>query len=370
MSEIVTHLNDLEAKINETWRLLDIPSQEKELADLETKMQAPDFWQDPKNAGNIGRRHEELRADIEMWKTLHAEVQTLQDTARSLQEVPDEEMATLIDMQTNELLTKYQTLEFQILMSGRHDKKGAIISVHAGSGGTEAQDWAEMLRRMLMRYAEKKGWQATLLDETIGEVAGIKSSTIRIQGRYAYGHLKSEHGTHRLVRISPFDAEGMRHTSFAGIDVIPDLDASDSVVIDPKELRIDTFMAGGKGGQSVNTTYSAVRIVHIPTGITVQCQNERSQLQNRETAMRILQGKLERLREEEEEKERQTLRGEYKSAEWGNQIRSYVLQPYKLVKDVRTKEESTDPETVLGGELDPFIMAYLRWVKEGRPDRS
>lgn len=202
-----------------------------------------------------------------------------------------------------------------------------------------------------------------MIDESRGAETGMKSATFRVVGRYAYGHLKSEHGTHRLVRISPFDAEKMRHTSFAQIEVIPEMEVSDVVAINPNDLRIDTFMSGGKGGQSVNTTYSAVRIVHIPTGITVQCQNERSQLQNKETALRILQSKLQKLQEEQEEKERLELRGEYKSAEWGNQIRSYVLQPYKLVKDVRTKYESTDPDTVLDGALDPFVEAYLKWIK-------
>ena len=259
-------------------------------------------------------------------------------------------------------LEKFSDLEFYVLLNGKHDKKNAIVAIHAGSGGTEAQDWAEMLLRMVMRYAEK-GWRATMIDESRGGEAGIKSATFRVEGRYAYGHLKGEHGTHRLVRISPFDAEKMRHTSFALIEVIPEMETSDTVTINQNDLRIDTFMSGGKGGQSVNTTYSAVRIVHIPTGITVQCQNERSQLQNKETALRILQSKLQKLQEEQEEKERLELRGEYKSAEWGNQIRSYVLHPYKMVKDVRTRYETSDPDTVLNGELDPFVEAYLKWVK-------
>jgi peptide chain release factor 2 len=210
---------------------------------------------------------------------------------------------------------------------------------------------------------ESRQYGVIEVDKQSDDIAGIRSVTLEFEGEFAYGYLKSEHGTHRLVRISPFDAEKMRHTSFAGIEVIPEIDTNDAVQIDPKDLRIDTFMSGGKGGQSVNTTYSAVRIVHIPTGITVQCQNERSQLQNREVALRVLQSKLQTLQEEKEEKERLELRGEYKSAEWGNQIRSYVLQPYKLVKDVRTKFESTDPDAVLNGEIDQFVEAYLRWVK-------
>ena len=204
------------------------------------------------------------------------------------------------------------------------------------------------------------------MDESRGQEAGIKSLTFRVEGRYAFGHLKSEHGTHRLVRISPFDAEKMRHTSFALIEVIPEVEHDDELGIDQKDLRIDTFMSGGKGGQGVNTTYSAVRIVHIPTGVTVQCQNERSQLQNKESAMRVLMSKLEKIREEEHAEEIKELRGEYKSAEWGNQIRNYVLHPYKMVKDVRTKHEvksQDDVEGVLDGDLDSFIESYLRWIK-------
>jgi peptide chain release factor 2 len=254
-------------------------------------------------------------------------------------------------------------LEFNTLMSDKYDDHNAIVSVHAGSGGTEAQDWAQMLERMIFRYSEKKDFKTTLLDESFGQEAGIKSATFRVEGEYAYGHLKSEHGTHRLVRISPFDAEKMRHTSFALIEVIPEMAESEMIQLDSKDLRIDTFMSGGKGGQSVNTTYSAVRIVHIPTGITVQCQNERSQQQNKDVALRILQSKLQKMQDEKEEEEKQKLRGEYKSPEWGAQIRSYVLHPYHLVKDLRSDYETTDDTSVLDGNLDELVEAYLRWKK-------
>jgi len=249
------------------------------------------------------------------------------------------------------------------LFDGKHDEHNAIVTIQAGSGGTEACDWAEMLMRMYMRYAEKKEWNIELFDETKGAEAGIKSVVFRVDGRYAYGHLQAEQGTHRLVRISPFDAEQMRHTSFARVEVIPELEENNEFQIDEKDVRIDTFMAGGHGGQSVNTTYSAVRIVHEPSGITVQCQNERSQLQNKETAMRILRSKLQQLQEQKEEEERLKLRGEYKSPEWGNQIRSYVLHPYHMVKDVRTRHETTDDVRVLDGDLDDFVEAYLKWKK-------
>lgn len=363
MKEEVKQLQELEAKIGATQQLLNIDGMIAEIHGCEAEMQQPDFWSDQNNAKAVSQRHEELKTEVDMWKKIAEDVRELISLCADLDKHPDESMASEIRTQIVALEKKFAALEFYVLFNGKHDKKNAIVAIHAGSGGTEAQDWSEMLLRMVLRYTENKGWRVTMIDEARGAEAGIKSATFRVEGRYAYGHLKSEHGTHRLVRISPFDAEKMRHTSFALIEVIPEMADSDVVTINPNDLRIDTFMSGGKGGQSVNTTYSAVRIVHIPTGITVQCQNERSQLQNKETAMRVLQSKLQKVQEEQEEKERLELRGEYKSAEWGNQIRSYVLHPYKMVKDVRTRYETADPEAVLNGELDPFIEAYLKWIK-------
>ncbi len=364
ITSIIERLEVLGEKITDTWKLLRIDDLKEQVAHLEENMQDPGFWSDPQKAGQVSKQRESLSSEIEIWETLQKDTEELLSFAKDLVDSPDETLEADVMNKTEELEKKFEKLEFLVLMNGKHDKLGAIVSIHAGSGGTEAQDWAEMLLRMVMRYCEKKGWTTTMLDESRGNEAGIKSVTFRVEGRYAYGYLKSEHGTHRLVRISPFDAEQMRHTSFALIEVIPEVDTADAVTIDPKDLRIDTFMSGGKGGQSVNTTYSAVRIVHIPTGIVVQCQNERSQLQNKETAMKVLLSKLIKLQEEKEEEERLKLRGEYKSAEWGNQIRSYVLQPYKMVKDVRTRHETADTDAVLNGELDGFVEAYLRFLKK------
>jgi peptide chain release factor 2 len=276
----------------------------------------------------------------------------------------DTEMIKEVTQELTKLQAQFAKMEFAVLLNDEYDASDAIVALHAGAGGTEAQDWTEMLFRMFTRYAEKKGWRVTLLDKHLGGEAGIKSATFSVEGRYAYGHFKTEAGTHRLVRISPFDADKLRHTSFALVEVLPDLGEVAESTIDPKDLRIDTFLAGGHGGQGVQTTYSAVRITHIPTNIVVTCQNERSQTQNKATAMRILQAKLQALALEEREKQKRQLRGEFQSAEWGSQIRSYVLHPYQMVKDHRTKHETSDTQAVLDGDLDPFIEATLRWDKE------
>lgn len=369
MNEEKKVLEELFLKVESTRQLLKIDELQKEKIRLEEDMQSSGFWNDQENATFVSKRLSDISAEIETWDKMKEDITGLLDLIFEVEKEKDEVLETEIKNQVESLEKQFQSLEFYLLLNGKYDRKNAIVAIHAGSGGTEAQDWAEMLRRMLFRYAEKKNWEVTILDESDGAEAGIKSCVFRVEGRYVYGHLQGEHGTHRLVRISPFDAEQMRHTSFALIEVIPEMEESEMPDIDPKDLRVDTFMSGGKGGQSVNTTYSAVRIVHIPTGITVQCQNERSQIQNKATAMKILYSKLLKLKDEQEEKERLELRGEYKSAEWGNQIRSYVLHPYKMVKDIRTRYETKDPDDVLNGNLDPFIEAYLRWNKEGRPDR-
>jgi len=352
--------DELLEKIKSAMELLKIKDLKVKMAQLEEQMNTADFWSNPENAQSITQDYQDIKKEVEKWENLSDRVKSLID----LSQVNDPAVKEEIIKQTQELEKEFTEYEFYLLLNGPYDKNNALVTIHAGSGGTEAQDWAEMLLRMILRFSEKMGWATRILDESRGAEAGYKSVTLEIKGRYAYGYLKSEHGVHRLVRISPFDAEKMRHTSFALIEVLPELNEEVKIEINPKDLRIDTFMSGGKGGQSVNTTYSAVRIVHIPTNISVSCQNERSQQQNKETAMKILKAKLHRLEEERLAKERNELRGEYKSAEWGNQIRSYVLHPYHMAKDHRTDYETTDPEGLLEGNLLPFSRAYLEWIKK------
>lgn len=308
----------------------------------------------------------DLKNKLSDWEKLKKEINDLLEIVRLDEEDKDVSLREEIEKKSRELEEKFAKMEFQVLFSGKYDEHNVIMAIHAGAGGVDAMDFAGMLLRMYLRFAEKKGFKARILDESRGAEAGIKSVTLEIKGPCAYGNLKSEYGVHRLVRISPFDAEKMRHTSFALVEVLPEIEEIDEkeIIIRPEDLRIDTFLSSGHGGQSVQTTYSAVRIVHLPTKIMVSCQNERSQAQNKETALKILKAKLFQLEEEKQQKEKQKLRGEYKSAEWGNQIRSYVLHPYHMVKDLRTDYEVGDPDKVLNGELDGFIEAYLKSTKQ------
>lgn len=364
LQESIAELNILKEKVQTTTKLLKLDIQRAEMHALEVEMQSSDFWKDQEHAKKVSERHAALSQELTTWETIAKDIDELLGLGEMFSKEEDAASRQEITTRVETLKKKFLGLEFFLLLNGTYDANNAIVALHAGAGGTEAQDWVEMLLRMILRYAEFKGWKTRIIDESRGQEAGYKSVTVHIHGRYAYGHLQGEHGVHRLVRISPFDAEKMRHTSFALIEVLPELDESVEVHIDPKDVRIDTFMSGGHGGQSVNTTYSAVRIVHIPTGITVSCQNERSQLQNKETAMKILRAKLHRLHEEKMQQEKKELRGEYHSAEWGSQIRSYVLHPYKMVKDHRTKVETQDTDGILNGGLDIFVEGYLRWKKE------
>lgn len=361
LSELIVQIDRLRTKASEAWSILKLDAIREEVMVLEGEQASPDFWSDPERAKKRSQRLADIKKEYEAWNGLRMELVELDELARLAMEDEEVSVAEDIESRLRVLEKRYLNLEFALLFSGEHDDKKAIVAIHAGAGGTDAQDWAEMLLRMYFRYAERKGWSVQLVDESRGGEAGIKSAMFIVSGRYVYGHLKAEAGVHRLVRQSPFNADALRQTSFALVEVLPELGEAVDVEIRPEDLRIDTFTSGGKGGQSVNTTYSAVRIVHLPTKITVSCQNERSQTQNREVAMRILRARLQQLKDQELQKEKQQLRGEHQSAEWGNQIRSYVLHPYKMVKDHRTEVETSDPDAVLGGELDAFVEGYLRW---------
>ena len=327
-----------------------------------TEMQQPNFWTDQIRAQSVGQKLEHLRKGMVEFEEFESRLTAAHQLATEADQTNDQSVAADIEREISYLQAVYKKIELATLLSGPYDSAAAIVSIHAGTGGTEAQDWAEMLLRMILRYSEQRDFSTTILDESRGNEAGIKSVTVRVTGPYAYGYLKSEAGVHRLVRISPFDAEKMRHTSFALIEVVPELPDAEGAVIDEKDLKIDTMRAGGHGGQGVNTTDSAVRITHLPSGITVKCQNERSQVQNRQTALKILKAKLTQLQAEHQDKQLAEIRGELLSAAWGNQLRSYVLHPYELVKDHRTGFESIDPDSVLEGQLDDFVESYLRYI--------
>ena len=364
MENLLKNLEELRERVTATWRLLDIDKIKLEVRSEKLEMNKPEFWDNRERAVEVSRKVEDLDSEINKWTNLKREIKDLEEFVAVAAKEGDESIAADAEKQYNELISKFEKLEFMVLFSGKHDKSNAILTIHTGAGGVDAQDWAEMLERMLLRFAEKKGWSASLVDRTPGNEAGIKSAIYNIKGRWAYGYLQSEAGVHRLVRISPFDAEAMRHTSFALIEVIPELPEAAEINISESDLKIDAYKSSGPGGQGVNTTDSAIRITHLPTKTVVTCQNERSQHQNKETALKILKSKLFKLEEEKKEKQELKLRGEAQKAEWGKQIRSYVLQPYKMVKDHRTKYEIQDVDAVLNGELEGFMESYLRYKHE------
>jgi len=360
MDDLKQRMSALRTRLDEAWRVLDLEARKEEIGALEYEVSNPDFWNNPDKAKREMQKLSDLKKEHDQWAGLRSELLELEELVELSSQEKDQGFEAEAEKKLDELDARFGRMEFAMLFAGPHDASSAVVSIHAGAGGTDAQDWAEILMRMYFRYAEKKGWNVRLVDESRGTEAGIKSVTFFVEGRHAYGHLKGEAGVHRLVRLSPFNADSLRQTSFALVEVLPEFDENVQIEIKPDDLRIDTFMSGGKGGQSVNTTYSAVRIVHLPTKITVSCQNERSQMQNRETAMKILKSKLLQLKEQEVLEERKELRGEFHSAEWGNQIRSYVLQPYRMVKDLRTGHETSDTDGVLDGDLDAFVEAELR----------
>ena len=328
---------------------------------MEGEIVAPDFWSDQEKAKEVSQKYQSARTELETWAELKNETMELLELSEMFE--AQKEFSGHKDEIADKLASldkKFVQLEFAVLFSGQYDKGNAIISVHAGTGGVDAMDWAGMLLRMYMRFCERHGFAVKIVDETPGAEAGIKSATLEVAGRYAYGWLKAESGVHRLVRISPFDAEKMRHTSFALVEILPEMPESAGVELKEEDLKIDVFRAGGHGGQSVNTTDSAVRITHLPTGIQVKCQNERSQLQNKNTALKILKAKVAQFYENRQAEGIKAIKGEHRKAEWGNQARSYVLQPYQLVKDHRTEHETNDTARVLDGEFDDFVDAFLK----------
>ena len=341
--------------------LFDIVNSEKELDELEKKTLEEDFWKDSKKSSRVLSQIKKLKAKCNDFKEIKTEIENLKELTELVNLEPDEDLAKEIIKNTKKLEKKAEKLELASLLSEKYDGNNAIITIHPGAGGTESQDWAEMLYRMYTRWANRNNYEIKELDYLDGEEAGLKSVTFEVIGDNAYGYLKSEKGIHRLVRISPFDSGGRRHTSFASVEVLPEITDDIEIDINPDDLRVDTYRASGAGGQHINKTSSAVRITHIPTNIVVSCQSERSQIQNKETAMRMLKSRLLDLKEKEHKEKLEDLQGEQKDIAWGSQIRSYVFCPYTMVKDHRTNYEVGNVEAVMDGEIDDFIEAYLKY---------
>ncbi|MDE5589444.1 MAG: peptide chain release factor 2 [Acetatifactor sp.] len=362
LDQMKTEILTYEEPLNEVRDSLDLVNKSKRIEELELEMEAPGFWDDPDKSNAKMKELKNLKDTVEECGGLFSQYEDILTLIEMGYEENDDSMAAEIRQELDDFVEKFEELRVGTLLSGEYDKNNAILKLNAGAGGTESCDWCSMLYRMYTRWAERKGFSLEVLDFLDGDEAGIKSVTFQVNGVNAYGYLKSEKGVHRLVRISPFNAQGKRQTSFVSLDVMPDIEEDVDVEIDEKDLRIDTYRSSGAGGQHINKTSSAIRITHIPTGTVVQCQNERSQFQNRDKAMQMLRAKLYLLKQEANVEKLSDIRGEVKDIAWGNQIRSYVLQPYKLVKDLRTEVETGNADAVLDGALDPFINGYLKWI--------
>ncbi|MFH1512118.1 MAG: peptide chain release factor 2 [Bacillota bacterium] len=353
-------LNALRGSVLKSADALHLPQLEEELAELKEEMNAPEFWSDLERSTQVNRRVRQIEDKKERIGDLTSRMDDVEAMLMLLSEEADAEIAAECETELEKLQKDADALELDTLMRGEYDHCNCILSLHAGAGGTEAQDWTQMLYRMYTRYCERMGFQVTVNDYLDGDEAGVKSVTFQVDGENAYGYLRSERGVHRLVRISPFDSNARRHTSFASLDVAPILPESEDFQVNMEEVRIDTYRSGGAGGQHVNRTDSAVRMTHVPTGTVAQCQNERSQMQNREVCLRILKGRLMELNMREKEEQMADIKGELKKIEWGSQIRSYIFQPYTMVKDHRTNYESGNVDDVMDGNLSGFITAYLK----------
>ncbi|MCK8828115.1 peptide chain release factor 2 [Natroniella acetigena] len=358
--ELKSKLSEIKDRLSDLRESLDYDQLLAQKEEIDEQMAQPNFWNDSEEAQKVAKRGSNLKGKIKQFDQLEEEYQDLSLLLELAVEEDNQEVIDEVDFRIGPLAKGLEQLELQTLLSGKYDDSDALLAINPGAGGTESQDWAEMLLRMYTRWAEQHGYQVNTLEFMAGEEAGIKSVTLQISGPYAYGYLKSEKGVHRLVRISPFDSSGRRHTSFASVDVMPEIDDDIEVDIDKNDLKIETYRASGAGGQHVNTTDSAVRITHQPTGIVVQCQNQRSQHKNREGALKILKAKLFDYLQEKQADKIDELRGEYKEIAWGSQIRSYVFHPYQMIKDHRTAVETGKSEQVLDGDLDLFIEAYLK----------
>ena len=362
-SEILSY----EKPLAEVKASLDLDAKEKRIEELQMDMEAPGFWDDPDRSNMKMKELKNLKDVVDECTKLSKQYEDILTLIEMGYEENDDSMIPEIRAELDEFISEYEELRISTLLSGEYDKDNAILKLNAGAGGTESCDWCGMLYRMYTRWAERKGFSIDVLDFLDGDEAGIKSVTFQVNGVNAYGYLKSEKGVHRLVRISPFNAQGKRQTSFVSLDVMPDIEEDLDVEIDEKDLRIDTYRSSGAGGQHINKTSSAIRITHIPTGTVVTCQNERSQFQNKDKAMQMLKAKLYLLKQEANVEKLSDIRGEVKEIGFGNQIRSYVLQPYKLVKDLRTDVETGNVDAVLDGALDPFMNGYLKWLSMGQP---